>query len=415
MKAVIALALLTVGLACPAGAADELFDRVEEALSFNAADAQVRGRISGLFDLEGYNAQLPPPGVIQAPGGRVFVPRLSVFLDLQAGRRVYFFAQARADRGFDPEPEHLEARLDEYALRITPFRGARFNVQLGKFATVVGNWTARHASWANPFITAPLPYEYLTGVWDTEAVRASGVLLQWSHVRPGLAPAVIAEEKYQRLPIVWGPNYTTGVAVSGDVGRWRYAAEMKLGSLSSRPDIWQHGWENRRHPTVGARVGYRPNQMWDIGISASSGPYLREFADRTTLAGHGRGDYRQNVIAQDVSFAWHHLQVWTEIYAARFQIPRVGSADTLAYYAEAKYKFTPQFFGALRWNQQLFATIADRAGPTRWGHDVWRIDVAPGYRFTPHTQLKLQYSLQHGDSGSRDYTRLLALQATMRF
>ena len=26
-------------------------------------------------------------------------------------------------------------------------------------------------------------------------------------------------------------------------------------------------------------------------------------------------------------------------------------------YIEAKYKFTPQFFGALRWNQQLFSTI----------------------------------------------------------
>ena len=32
----------------------------------------------------------------------------------------------------------------------------------------------------------------------------------------------------------------------------------------------------------------------------------------------------------------------------------MGNADTFAYYLEGKYKFTPQFFAALRWNQQLF-------------------------------------------------------------
>ena len=34
-----------------------------------------------------------------------------------------------------------------------------------------------------------------------------------------------------------------------------------------------HGREQRHHPTFGARLGYRPNQMWDVGVSASSGSY----------------------------------------------------------------------------------------------------------------------------------------------
>jgi hypothetical protein len=156
--------------------------------------------------------------------------------------------------------------------------------------------------------------------------------------------------------------------------------------------------------------------MWDVGVSASSGSYLREMAGPSLIDGYGRGDYRQAVVAQDLTFAWHHLQVWTEIYASRFEIPNVGDADTLAYYAEAKYKFTPRFFGALRWNEQLFNKMTERNGAhTRWGHNVWRVDVAPGFRFTPHTQLKFQYSLQHGDSGTRTYTRTLATQFTLRF
>lgn len=394
---------------------DTFFDRLEETLTFSAADSRVRARVSGTMELEGYDTQLPAPGVIDARRERLFTPRLSVFVDAQFGPRLYAFVQVRADRGFDPRSADGEVRLDEYALRYTPWRSGRLNVQLGKFATVVGNWANRHGGWVNPFITAPLPYENLTGVWDTEAVRFSNVLLQWSHVRPGLSPAVTAEEKSLRVPIVWGPAYTTGAAVSGDIGRLRYAFEAKLGSLSSRPEAWQHAREQRHHPTVGARIGYRPNPMWDVGFSASAGSYLREFAAPSVAARHGRGDYRQAVLAHDVAFAWHHLQLWGEIYASRFEIPNVGDADTIAYYVETKYKFTPRFFAALRWNQQVFDRIPDRLGPTKWGHDVWRIDFAPGFRFTPHTQLKFQYSLQRGDSGSRDFTRLLAAQFTLRF
>jgi hypothetical protein len=400
---------------CSVRGADEFLDRVEEALTFSSMTTNVRARLSGAVELEGYDFQQPAPALIRSTGDQLFTPRLVVFIDAQLGARVYVFVQTRIDRGFDPGIADVRARLDEYAVRFTPWRDGRFNVQVGKFATVVGNWAARHGGWNNPFISAPLPYEYLTGIWDTEAVRTSSMLLQWSHVRAGLPASVAANEKLMRVPIIWGPSYATGVAVSGDVGRFRYAAEAKLGSLSSRPEAWQRGREQRRHPTVSTRLGYRPNQMFNFGVSASSGSYLREFSQRSVPARRGRGDYRQLVLAQDTSFAWHHWQLWTEIYASRFEIPNVGNADTLAYYTEAKYKFTPRFSGAVRWNQQLFGTIVDRGVQTRWGNGAWRIDVAPGFRFTSHTQLKFEYSLQHGDSRTRDYTRLMAVQLTVRF
>jgi hypothetical protein len=398
-----------------AQAGDAFLDRVEQALTVSAVEGQVRARLSGTLELEGYTVQLPAPGVIRATDERLFSPRLSVFVDAQFGSQVYAFVQARGDRGFDPGERNGEVRLDEYALRFTPWRDIRFSAQVGKFATIVGNWANRHGGWTNPFITAPLPYEHLTGMWDTEAVKTSGVLLQWSHVRPGLSAGATANEKSLRIPIVWGPSYASGVAISGDVGRFRYATELKLGSLSSRPEAWLHSREQRHHPTVSARMGYRLGPMWNIGFSASSGSYLRESAAHSLAPGHGRGAYRQAVLAQDVAFAWHHLQLWAELYAAKFEIPAVGAAETLAYYAEAKYKFTPQLFAAVRWNEQLFARIPEGAARVKWGQDVWRIDVAPGYRFTPHTQLKFQYSLQRGDSGRRDFTRTMAAQFTLRF
>lgn len=396
-------------------ASEELFDRIEQALTVSASDDRLRARISGLLDLEGYAFSGPAPGLLQTKGETLFSPRLSLFLDAQAGDRAYFFLQARADRGFDPTEGGGRTRLDEYALRLGPWGDARLNLQVGKFATVVGNWTARHTSWTNPFVTAPLPYESLTGIWDSEALRSVETMLRWSHVRPGLAPHLAAIEKSLRIPVVWGPSYATGAAVSGEAGRFLYAVEVKNASLSSRPETWHRFDGYWSHPTVSGRIGYRPSPTWDFGWSVSGGTYLVPGAEATLPAGHDRGDYRQLVLAHDLSFAWRHFQLWTEIYATRFEVPLVGDAETVAYYIEAKYKLTPQLFGALRWNQQFFGHVPDGPNRLKWGRDAWRAEVALGYRFSAHTQLKLQYTLQHGDVDGRDTARLLAAQFAVRF
>ncbi len=397
-------------------AADDWLDRVDEALNVSVLQDSLRARLSGSVALEGYHFQPPAPGLINAPGNDLFNPRLVVFLDAQYQSNLYAFAQARVDRGFDPGAGGARLRLDEYALRFTPADNARFNLQIGKFATAVGNWVPRHGSWENPFVTAPLPYENLTGVWDIEPVPSDLVLLQWSHVRPGLPARVTAVEKQRRVPVIWGPAYASGAALSGAFNRIRYALEVKNASLSSRPEAWDAVLVGLRHPTFSGRLGYAPDERWNLGLSASTGPYLRPLAAPTIAAGRRFDAYRETVIGQDISYAWHHLQVWTEFYEARFTIPRVGNVDTFAWYTEAKYKFTPQFFGAVRWNQQLFAAVSDGAGGRApWGAELWRIDLAPGYRFTPHTQIKLQYSLQHEENGPHRFAHTLATQFVLRF
>ena len=65
-------------------------------------------------------------------------------------------------------------------------------------------------------------------------------------------------------------------------------------------------------------------------------------------------------------------------------MPRIGNADVFSYYLEAKYQITPQLFGALRWNQEMFCerrTIAE-GEPVAQAHDIWRIEGAVVYRFT---------------------------------
>jgi hypothetical protein len=384
---------------------DDFLDQLDNTLTVSAFHDNLRARLSGTLDLEIYHFEQPPPGLINSSIDTLFNPRLTLFLDAQIGSHIYFFGQARLDRGFDPSNRGAQVRLDEYAVRITPWEDGRLTMQIGKFGTVVGNWVPRHLSWENPFINAPIVYENVTAIQDTYAPFSPSDFLYGPYY-----------DKYAFNPVIWGPSYASGISVSGRLGRFDYAIEMKNASLSSRPESWNFTYSGLEHPTFSGRAGFRPNEAWNFGLSASEGPYFRREAEPTLPPGRDINDYREFVLGQDVSFAWRHLQVWVEFYEARFEVPRVGNADTFAYYVEAKYKFTPQFFGALRWNQQFFGTISDGNGNNvRWSQDLGRIDVAAAYRFTPHAQLKLQYGFQHETTGSGDDNHLFAAQFTVRF
>jgi hypothetical protein len=290
--------------------------------------------------------------------------------------------------------------------RYTPLDNARINFQIGKFATAVGNWVRRHDSWQNPFINAPLPYENLTTVSDIEAPSSrqdfAGRRFQTT-------------EQYERLPLIWGPNYTAGAAVLGTIDRFDYAFKIKNASVSSRPQSWQPTETDWSNPTFSGHLALRPNESWDLGLSGSIGPYMTDTVQtRATLPpGKAVDNYNEYLIGQDISFAWRHFQFFAEVFETRFEVPTAGDADTASYYLEAKYKFTPQFFGAMRWNQQFYGDIGASQHP--WGNDVWRLDTALGYRFTNYLQTKIQYSFSHQDAPLQQGEQLIATQLTIKF
>lgn len=406
-----ALSFFLIALSPAAGG--DFFDQLHDTLSIHSSDKKFNLQLSGTFDLEGYYVDQPAPGLIYTDDNFLVNPRLTVFLEASFTSHLMVLVQARLDRGFDPSDNGAEVRLDEYYLRYTPLENAAISIQIGKFGTVVGNWVPRHYSWDNPFITAPLPYENLTGIWDSSAVDEVDTLFYWGHV--GDYATSDYSDKYLRNPIIWGPSYATGAALLGSIGKFDYAVEMKNTSLSSRPEAWdatQVGFDN---PTFSGRVGVRPNEMWNVGFSISAGPYLLPEAAPTVPIGRSIGDYKELVLAQDISFAWHHFQFWAEFYETRFEVPNVGDADTFSYYLEAKYKITPQLFAALRWNQQLYGTVPDEGEWAQWGNDIWRIDAAIGYRFSKNVQVKAQYSYNCEDAVYPIGENVVAVQFTIKF
>jgi len=399
----IVLFVFWVGAQCPA---QEWLDNVQDSLSLKNSSGFFRCDLTVLMDVEGYYIDQRPPGLIYEDESFIN-PRTTFFLDTTLGQHFYAFLQARLDRGFDPGEKDFDARLDEYLVRWSPFDRALLNLQFGKFATVVGSWVNRHDSWENPLITAPLPYENLTTISDGTAPPSSQAFL---------ARRNIPDQKDYWLPVIWGPAYTTGWAIFGSYGKLDYAVDLKNASISSRPDQWELDNQLWQYPTVSGRLGFRPGPAWVHGISFSIGPYLYSDAEYSLPPGKSITDYDEITLGYDVGYAWRSWQFWAELFLTRFEVPNVGNADVLSYYVEAKYQITAGLFAATRWNQQIFGTVANGlGGEESWDNDMFRVDVALGYRFNRHFQTKLQYSYGHRDASLQQGEQLVAAQVTMKF
>lgn len=396
---------LLIAAAAVTASGQEFLDKLDDRLFLECPECDFRTDLSVLADLEAYTIDQNPPGLLYSNHDALIQPRLSLFLDTQLGKHFYSLVQFRVDRGIDPGVRpNGDARFDEYLLRYTPFDQPWINLQVGKFATMYGNFVRRHDSWNNPFINSPLPYENFTIVTDQTAPASPAAFL---------ARKAKPDQKTIWLPIIWGPSYTSGAAIFGTFERLDYAFEVKNASLSSRPTVWDPFDLQWSHPTYTGRIGYRPNAAWNIGANASYGAYLQPAA---RASGVDIGDFNQLTVGPDISFAWHHWEFWAEAMASRFEVPNVGDADTVAYYIESKYKFTPELFGALRWNQQLFDDVPNGAGAEdHWDHDIWRVDAALGYRFTRHIQTKLQYSYSHQEGPIQQGEQMAAVQFTLKF
>jgi hypothetical protein len=117
------LGIVTALLICASStaSAQDFLDRVDEALTFSGFNNNIRARVSGTLDLEAYAFDGPAPGLILTTSDALFNPRLSLFVDAQFGPAIYVFTQTRVDRGFDPGDRGAQIRLDEYAVRVSPW------------------------------------------------------------------------------------------------------------------------------------------------------------------------------------------------------------------------------------------------------------------------------------------------------
>lgn len=378
---------------------------LQNRLQYSSPQRKVNLRISALADLEYYMVDQRPPGLI-FPDHDFVQHRVALFAEGTIAPWLYGLLQAKFDRGVDPGFEQSDGRLEEYFLRWSPLGNSKLNLQVGKFAMVLGNWVNRHDSWNNPFINPPLVYENFTPVPDGAAPASEQAYLN---------TLTLDDNKRRTLPVIWGPSYATGAALLGTLGDFDYAVEIKNASISSRPSVWRASQQQWTDPTTTARLGWRPSAAWNFGVSGSLGSYLLRRSRPTLPRGKDIDDYLQVTVGQDFSYAYKKLQLWAEYYWSQFEIPFVGQANSFSYYLEGKYKLNDTFFLGSRWNQQFFGDVEDGSGGHKtWARDIFRIDTSLGCRLTRSLQGKVQYSYNHRKGDKQQGENLLMAQLTLK-
>src|SRR5207247_7453349 len=116
------------------------------------------------------------PGLIRDHNSS-FNYRNTNFLELWIGNHLFLMADFQDDRGFDPDNQAIQGDFRQYFLRYTPFDEPWVNVQVGKFATPVGNFVPRHDTFQNPLVRDPLPYDFVTVLGDAKAAPSVTALL----------------------------------------------------------------------------------------------------------------------------------------------------------------------------------------------------------------------------------------------
>ncbi len=379
-------------------------DQISDSLVFSSSTAWWQLQIGGLIDIEALYLDQHPPGLIFAKEEVFFNPRLTLFLDAFAGNNVCAFAKIRADRGLDPGYRENDLRIDEYFVRWTDST-ERFALQVGKFATIFGSWAGRHDSWENAFINHPLPYENVTIILDQGAPPNAS---DWLALRDR------NDNKKKWIPVIWGPVYTAGASGSMAFGDFLAEVSFTQAALSSRPPAWED--LNWARPTWTGRLQYSPRPSLALGVSGSTGPYLLEAARDQLPVGSVLEDFKQKTLGWDVSWARGHWQIWNEWIFSAFDVPNVGDVDSLAYYVEGRYKWSPRFFSGFRWGQQIFSEIEDTAGAIqRWDRGIWKIDTSLVWRIDHHVQLKGQYSFSDQNGELEVGQQFAAVQITLKF
>ena len=145
------------------------------------------------------------------------------------------------------------------------------------------------------------------------------------------------------------------------------ARDLHVPALSSRPGQWDLDSNTDDRWNYSGRVGFSPVLGLKLGANCAIGPYLKQ-----TTATKPFEDDRQETFGFDAAYSIGHWQFWSEIFATSWEVPHVSDElRAYSYYVETRYKFTPGFYGSLRWGQIFYNEIPNAAGnKTRWDHDA---------------------------------------------
>jgi hypothetical protein len=168
-----------------------------------------------------------------------------------------------------------------------------------------------------------------------------------------------------------------------------------------------------------ARVGAQPFVGLRVGVSAAHGPYIGVAYDSTLVvspAPQRPQDFDQTLFGYDVEYARGRVQLFSEGYWNRWNTAGVPSGlVVVSGYVEARLDVSAQWYVGGRLGGMDFSTIDVGGAQESWDDDLWRSELAVGYRLARESLVRLGWQRWHYTSGIDPDQDVLAVQLSTVF
>jgi len=315
--------------------------------------------------------------------------RLRLDASLRLGPRAALLLEGRMDNGGGPS-------LSAAYLRVRPFAGHAFDVQLGRIPPVFGAFGRRAYGVDNPLIGQPFIYQYLTAL-RSDALPASADDLVpmkgmgWANYYP------IGSETWDHgLPLVAADRWDTGVQARWAAQRVTVAVGVTQGSQCN-PRVRD---DNSGKQVLG-RVEVRPVLGLVLGASAAQGDYVAESAIAALPPESRDASHVQQAFGLDAEFSYGHWLLRAEGILSRWFVPPVeepfvpSPLESWGVFVEARRKIRPGLYAAARFDHAGFSTLTASPPPgsttplvTTWEAPVTRVEIGAGYNIRRNVVLK---------------------------
>lgn len=262
-------------------------------------------------------------------------------------------------------------RIDGLFLSIHRAFRAPVNLWIGRIPTPVGGFTARSYPHINPLIGFPLMYQYKLPI---NPFDVNDVPMQRAF-RDGLN---------RGATMVYEACWINGVSVFGTIDRFNYMVAVAKGTLSNPEAIKNKGVQ------IAGRIGVKPLDWLNIGISAAIAPYLENGA--SVPAGTAVEDVKHRLVGLDAQAIFSHIDLHGEVMYNNWDTPRLldSRLSATSWFLEGKFSPFSRFYIALRIDRLVFGDMtANSTGDKEpWGYNVSRQEFGLGFRIIPEFTIK---------------------------
>ncbi|MBD3165683.1 hypothetical protein GF324_03730 [bacterium] len=249
----------------------------------------------------------------------------------------------------------------------------------------------------NPLIGVPAMWHYITPLSSRGDQAATELIGNRAVENDG-------------IPMGYDTCWDTGISLHYEQGWFEGATAITQATLSSpyakRNDGYQGTVKLGLHPTYGLR----------FGGSAAYGPWIARRDDMDLP--DAIESYMQTALGAYAEYSFGRWQFFSEWMQLRWEMPFIEEGDVSAWsaYGEAKWKVTPSYYLAARYDRFQYGEIDNGNGVEReWGYSFNRLETALAWRVIREGFIRLDYQGTFFDHSEIDPVHLIALQFEFSF